>query len=124
MSVLETAGACDSIFTLPEILSCVGLSHGPALELEARLAAARDVEGFQVERVAAKRRKLQTSKEQQSNKGVHIRDLQDRSKHRVRTRLSLELPCILCIIRLPFWHGHQSDMATNHLDVRQMLERT
>ncbi|KAK9839915.1 hypothetical protein WJX74_000289 [Apatococcus lobatus] len=57
-----------------------GLSSGPAFELEARIAAARDAgDLFTEQEQAAKRRRLQIPRENQANAGVHLRDLQDRS---------------------------------------------
>ena len=69
-----------------EVSSVAGLSTGPALELEARLAAQKEAEGHQsIEGV--KRRKVQVAQVDRANPGVRMRDLKDRATLRVTASL-------------------------------------
>ncbi|KAK9864783.1 hypothetical protein WJX84_010408 [Apatococcus fuscideae] len=64
-----------------------GLSRGPALELEARLAAQKEAEGHQsIEGV--KRRKVQVAQVDRANPGVRMRDLKDRATLRISKRMT------------------------------------
>ena len=64
------------------LCSLVGLSQGPALELEARVAAQRESKASQLFE-PVKRRKLHIASEDTANPGVQARDLKDRATLRV-----------------------------------------